>query len=115
MRRAVTIGMSVLAVLVTPLALALAVTAAAEDALKIAAGGRGNWDSSPSELGRRAGIFKKHGLDLDILFTAGGGETQQAVISGAVDVGVAVGTGGVMAAFGKGAPLRAIGSVTTGS
>jgi ABC-type nitrate/sulfonate/bicarbonate transport system substrate-binding protein len=57
MRRAVTIGMSVLAVLVTPLA--LAVTAAAEDTLKIASGGRGNWDASPSEFGRRAGIFKK--------------------------------------------------------
>jgi NitT/TauT family transport system substrate-binding protein len=54
--------------------LALSAPAAADGALKIASGGRGNWDASPSELGRRAGIFKKHGLDLDILFTAGGGE-----------------------------------------
>jgi NitT/TauT family transport system substrate-binding protein len=87
----------------------------ADDTLKLAVGGRGNWDSSPAEVGRRAGIFKTHGLDLDILFTAGGGETQQAVISGAVDIGVAVGTGGVMAAYAKGAPVRAIGSVTTGT
>jgi NitT/TauT family transport system substrate-binding protein len=89
--------------------------ASADDALKLAVGGRGNWDSSPPELGRRAGIFKRHGLDLEVLFTAGGGETQQAVISGAVDIGVAVGTSGVMAAYAKGAPVRAIGSVTTGT
>jgi NitT/TauT family transport system substrate-binding protein len=113
MRCAVTIGMSVLAVLVTPLA--LAVTAAAEDTLKIASGGRGNWDASPSELGRRAGIFKKHGLDLDILFTAGGGETVQAVISGAVDIGVAVATGSAMAVYAKGAPIRVVGSLVTGT
>src|SRR5438105_1426583 len=113
MRRAVTIGLGVLALLVTPLS--LAVTAAAEDTLKIASGGRGNWDSSPSELGRRAGIFKKHGLNLDILFTAGGGETVQAVISGAVDIGVAVATGSAMAVYAKGAPIRVIGSLVTGT
>src|SRR5260370_27312193 len=79
MGRAVTIGMSVLAGLVTPLA--FAVTAAAADTLKIASGGHGNWDSSTSELGRRAGIFQRHGLDLDILYTAGGGETVQAVLT----------------------------------
>ena len=33
------------------------------------------------ELGQQAGIFKKHGLVLEILYTQGGGETQQAVIS----------------------------------
>src|SRR5215470_1145546 len=113
MRCAVTIGMSVLAVLVTPLA--FAVTAAAVDTLKIASGGHGNWDSSTSELGRRAGIFKKHGLDLDILYTAGGGETVQAVISGAVDIGVAVATGSAMAVYAKGAPIRMIGSLVTGT
>src|ERR1700724_691218 len=113
MRRAATIGMSLLFVLVTPLA--LAVTAAAEDTLKIASGGHGNWDSSTSELGRRAGIFQKHGLDLDILYTAGGGETLQAVISGAVDIGLSAGTTGVMGAFSKNAPIRIIGASSTGS
>ena len=64
--------------------------AQADDALKLAVGGRGNWDSSPPELGKRGGIFKKHGLDLELLFTAGAGETQQAVIAGSVDIGIAV-------------------------
>ena len=75
-----------------PLALGLAVqTAHAQDTLKVAAGQRGNWDTSISEVGQRAGIFKKHGLVLEILWTQGGGETQQAVLSGSVDIGVAAG------------------------
>src|SRR5215510_13934211 len=54
--------------------------------LKIASPQRGSWEGSVPELGRD--IFRKHGLDLDILYTAGGGETLQAVISGAVDIGL---------------------------
>jgi hypothetical protein len=46
-----------------------------------------------------AGIFKKKGLNLEILFTAGSGETLQAVISGAVDIGVAVATSSAMGAI----------------
>ena len=68
-----------------------AFAAHAQDTLKVAAGQRGNWDTSISEVGQRAGIFKKHGLVLEILWTQGGGETQQAVISGSVDIGVAGG------------------------
>ena len=54
----------------------------AQDKLKLAVGQRGNWDTSISELGQRVGIFKKHGIELELLYTQGGGETQQAVISG---------------------------------
>src|SRR5436190_21818146 len=90
-------------------------TAMAEDTLKLAIGQRGNWENSPPELGQQAGIFKKHGLVLEILYTQGGGETQQAVISGSVDIGVGVGTTGVMGAFAKGAPVRAIANSTTGA
>jgi 5-methyltetrahydropteroyltriglutamate--homocysteine methyltransferase len=35
----------------------------------------------------RAGIFKTYGIDLEILWSSGGGETMQAVISGRVDIG----------------------------
>jgi NitT/TauT family transport system substrate-binding protein len=92
-----------------------AIPAAAEDTLKIALGQRGNWESAVPEIGQRAGIFKKHGLIVDILWTQGGGETQLAVISGAVDIGHGVGTGGVMGAYAKGAPVRAIANATTGA
>ena len=89
--------------------------AAAQDTLKLAVGQRGNWDTSVSELGQRVGIFKKHGLALEILYTQGGGETQQAVVSGSVDIGVASGIMGALSLFSKGAPLRIIGAETTGA
>src|SRR4051812_41896414 len=89
--------------------------ASAQDSLKLAVGQRGNWASSVAEVGQRAGIFKKHGLTLDLLYTQGSGETQQAVIAESVDVGIAAGTMGAMSAFAKGAPVRIIAAETTGA
>ncbi|MEP7084107.1 MAG: ABC transporter substrate-binding protein [Betaproteobacteria bacterium] len=91
------------------------VSAFAQDTLKLATGQRGNWDTSIGEIGQRAGIFKKHGIILDILYTQGGGETQQAVLSGSVDIGVATGIMGALSAFSKGAPIRILGAETTGA
>ena len=89
--------------------------AQAEDTVKLAVGQRGNWDTSVSEVGQRAGIFKKHGLNLEIVYTNGAGETQQAVISGSVDLGIAAGVMGVLGAYSKGAPVRVIAAETTGA
>ena len=86
----------------------------AQETLKLAVGQRGNWDTSVAEIGQRGGIFKKHGLALDILYTQGSGETQPPVISGSVDIGVAVGVMGVLGAYSKDAPVRIIGAETTG-
>jgi len=88
--------------------------AAAQDAMKIAVGQRGNWNMMIADLGQTKGIFRKHGLTLDILYTAGGGETLQAVISNSVDVGIGAGTMAVLGAYQKGAPLRIIGAESTG-
>src|SRR5690348_12543507 len=88
---------------------------AAADGLKVAIGMHGNWEDSPCDMGTRAGIFQRHEIKLDLLYTHGAGEALQAVLSGSVDIGVGVGTAGVMAAFIKGAPVRAIGSATTGT
>ena len=90
-------------------------SARADDTLKVAAGQRGNWDTTIAEVGQQTGIFRKHGLKLEILWTQGGGETQQAVISGSVDIGVAPGIMGVLSAYSKGAPVRIIGAETTGA
>jgi NitT/TauT family transport system substrate-binding protein len=87
----------------------------ADDTLKIAIGQRGNWENAAPELGQKAGFFKKQGLSLELLYTQGAGETLQAVISGSVDMGLGVGTAGVLGAFGKGAPVRAIANSTTGA
>jgi NitT/TauT family transport system substrate-binding protein len=89
--------------------------AAAQDTLKLAVGQQGALPTSVSEIGVKAGIFKKHNLNLELTYTAGGGETLQPVIGGAVDLGIGVGTSAVMGAFTKGAPVRIIGGNTTGA
>jgi NitT/TauT family transport system substrate-binding protein len=100
-------------------AAALAATAfpsgLAAETLKIASPIRGSWEGAIPELGKQAGIFQKHGLDLEILYTQGGGETMQVVVSGSVDVGLSAGTLGSLGAYAKGAPLRIIGASSTGS
>src|ERR687888_24407 len=85
------------------------------ETLKIASPIRGSWEGAIPELGQQAGIFQKHGLDLDILYTQGGGETLQVVISGSVDVGLSAGVLGSLGAYAKGAPIRIIGASSTGS
>ena len=89
--------------------------AGADDLIKLTIGQRGNWDTSISQLGAKAGIFKKHGVDLEMVYTSGSGETLQPVIGGAVDAGLAVGTLGAIAAYAKGAPVRIIGAEATGA
>ena len=88
---------------------------AADDLVKMTIGQRGNWDTSITHLGEKAGIFKKHGLQLEMIYTSGSGETLQPVIAGGVDLGLAVGTLGAMAAYAKGAPVRIIGAQATGA
>jgi NitT/TauT family transport system substrate-binding protein len=89
-------------------------SASANDVLKLALGGRGVGEAFVPELGQNAGIFKKHGIDLDVFYTQGGGETIQVVISNAAQIGGAIGFLGTIGAFSKGAPVRIIGSTYTG-
>ena len=88
--------------------------ASAQDHLKVAVGARGVGETFVAELGQDAGIFKKHGLTLDVLYTQGGGETQQVVIANSAQIGVAAGFLGTLGAYAKGAPIRVIGSTFTG-
>ena len=90
-------------------------SARADDLIRLAIGQRGLWDSAIAELGQAAGIFKQHGLELQVVYTFGGGETQQAVISGSVDIGVSAGSLGVLSVFAKGAPVRIIAGEATGT
>ncbi len=92
-----------------------ATVACCDELLKVAVGAPNNWDSGLPDVGQRAGFFKKHGLVLDILYTNGGGETMQAVISGSADLGISAGTTGVFGAFAKGAPVRILLAGTTGA
>ena len=106
--------LAAMAPVVAALAMASSI-ASAEDVVKLAVGQRGNWDTANAEVGQRAGIYKKHGLTLEIVYTQGSGETQQAAISGSVDIGVAVGIMGALSAYSKGAPVRIIGAEATGA
>jgi NitT/TauT family transport system substrate-binding protein len=89
--------------------------AVAQETLKVAVPQRGAWDTAVAELGQRGGIFKKHGLTLEILYTQGGPESIQAVVSGSMDIGTGVGVSAAVGAFSKGAPIRLIGSEMIGS
>jgi NitT/TauT family transport system substrate-binding protein len=89
--------------------------AAAQDQLKLTIGQRGNWDTAIAHLGTKAGIFKKYGLDLEMIYTSGSGETLLPVIGGSADLGLAVGTLGAISAFAKGAPVRIVGAEATGA
>jgi len=88
--------------------------ASAADRLKVAVGQRGQWESAIPELGAEHGIFAKHGLQLEVFYTQGTGETQQAVISGSADLGSGLNIFGVLATASKGAPIRILGSTMTG-
>ena len=96
-------------------ATAWAATAAAQEKIKVAIGQRQVWDSQVIPLGVEAGIFKKHGLEVDVTWTAGGAETLQAVLTGSVDYALTNGVEGVLAAYAKGAPVRIIGSEMRGA
>ena len=109
MRRPVLLVLSIIALAATIR------NAAAEDTLKVAIPQRGAWDAGIAELGQRGGIFKKHGLDLDILYTSAGPELIQAVIGGSIDVAVASGVSAAIGTFAKGAPIRIISSEMTGA
>lgn len=89
--------------------------ALAEDTLKVAVPQKGAWDAGLVELGQRGGIFKKHGLNLDILYTAAGPESIQALIGGSIDVAVASGVSAAIGTFAKGAPIRILSSEMTGA
>src|SRR5829696_337652 len=89
--------------------------ALSQDVLKVAIPQRGAWDAGLANLGERGGIFKKHGLKLDILYTQAGPESIQAVIGGSMDIATAAGVSAAVGTFAKGAPIRIIGSEMIGA
>ena len=96
-------------------ATALSGSAWAADTVKIANAQKGFWDQTIIMYGDEAGIFDKHDIDLEILWTDGGADAQQAVISGSMDVAVGTGALGVISAHSKGAPIEILSSSMTGS
>ena len=102
------------ALLVVPFVLA-ATSASAADKVKVAIGQIDAWANQIPTLGMQAGIFQKHGIELENFGTQGAGETLQAVISGSADIGIGIGTSGAMRAFVRGAPIRVIAAAYAGT
>ena len=94
--------------------LALPQTATAEDVLKLAVAQKGVWESAVPELGQQAGIFKKHGIVLELRYTADSPETEAAVVTGATDIGLGVDAMAALRAHSRGTPIRIIGANLTG-
>jgi NitT/TauT family transport system substrate-binding protein len=89
--------------------------ARSQETLKVAIPQRGAWDAGIADLGQRGGIFKKHGLNLEILYVQAGPEAIQALIGGSMDIATAAGVSAAVGTFAKGAPIRIIGSEMIGS
>lgn len=87
----------------------------AADTVRVANAQKGFWDQTIIMFGDEAGIFDKHDIDLEILWTDGGADAQQAVISGSMDVAFGTGMLGVISAWAKGAPVEIISASMTGS
>jgi NitT/TauT family transport system substrate-binding protein len=89
----------------------LALPAAADTALNVGKA-QTNADSIITvDVGNDAGIFKKHGLDLQIINLDGGSKLVQAMTAGSVDIGI--GAGIQMAFVVRGAPMLAVCEDTT--
>jgi ABC-type nitrate/sulfonate/bicarbonate transport system substrate-binding protein len=96
-----------LAVLI-PIALAawcLPASAGAET-LRIGKAGREAFSFVPADVGQRTGIFRKHGLDLEIASFGGDARVQQAMTADGIDIGLGSGPG--LAFIVKGAPVKGV-------
>lgn len=68
----------------------------------------------PVYIAQEKGFYRESNLDVDAVFTRGGGENVQAVVSGDAQIGLGTGTLAVMSAFVKKAPIKIAGAEITG-
>lgn len=88
----------------------------AQEKIRVANSQKGLWDTTYMLYAEEAkGFFKAAGIDMELLWTDGGADTQQAIISGSLDIGLNTGVLGVIGPIAKGAPLTIISAAMTGS
>jgi NitT/TauT family transport system substrate-binding protein len=68
----------------------------------------------PIYVAQEKGFYKENNIDVDAVFTRGGGENVQAVVSGDAQIGLGTGTLAVISAFVKKAPIKIAGAEITG-
>ena len=68
----------------------------------------------PVYIAQEKGFYRENNLDVDAVFTRGGGENVQAVVSGDAQIGLGTGTLSVISAFVKKAPIKIAAAEITG-
>jgi NitT/TauT family transport system substrate-binding protein len=68
----------------------------------------------PVYIAQEKGYYKENNIDVDAVFTRGGGENVQAVVSGDAQIGLGTGTLAVISAFVKKAPIKIAAAEITG-
>jgi NitT/TauT family transport system substrate-binding protein len=68
----------------------------------------------PVYVAQEKGFYKENNLEVDAVFTRGGGENVQAVVSGDAQIGLGTGTLAVISAFVKKAPIKIAAAEITG-
>ena len=86
--------------------LAGAIASAAADTLRVGKAGREAFSFVPADVGARAGIFKKHGVEIEISSFGGDARLQQAMAADGIDIGLGSGPG--LAFIVKGSPVKGI-------
>jgi len=68
----------------------------------------------PVYVAQDKGFYRENNIDVDAVFTRGGGENVQAVVSGDAQIGLGTGTLAVISAFVKKAPIKITAAEITG-
>lgn len=90
--------------------------AMAQEKIKVAGSQKGFWDATLFAYADQVqGTFKKEGIELEILWTSGGSDCENPVITGSLDMCLATGILGAITAWGKGAPIAIVAAEMTGS
>ena len=99
-------GLSVVAAVAAALSLSFTTTSTSAETLRVGKAGREAFSFVPADVGQRTGIFKKHGLDIEISSFGGDARLQQAMAADGIDI--ALGSGPGLAFIVKGSPVKGI-------
>jgi len=95
---------AMLRVLVWSMAVLAVTPAGAAEKLRVVKAVAFAWTFTPLDVGIQAGIFAKHGLEVEASAAAGDAKLQQALTADSADIGIGSGPG--MAFMAKGVPAR---------
>ena len=79
---------------------------ASAETLRVGKAGRDAFSFVPTDVGAQVGLFKKHGIDLEISSFGGDARVQQAMAADGIDIGLGSGPG--LAFIVKGSPVKGI-------